>query len=137
MTEQKLSNSEVSGTSTIDDKENEEISQNLQVVRLKLKKPANQKKVKWTAETVDNENMNKKKSKCCCIYVKPLEFAESSSDTDDECDRCRGHVEIKRKAGLKKGSPSDDSNSGENHNDDNSAKKDDSSNNTSVQNGKN
>lgn len=31
---------------------------------LKLRKPKNDKKVKWTTETVDNEHMNKKKSKC-------------------------------------------------------------------------
>ena len=36
-------------------------------VTLKLKKPKNDKKVKWTTETVDNENMNKKKSKCKII----------------------------------------------------------------------
>ena len=33
-------------------------------VTLKLKKPKSDKKVKWSKETVDNENMNKKKSKC-------------------------------------------------------------------------
>ena len=33
----------------------------------------------------------------CCIYQKPKEFGESSSDTDDECDHCRGHVEKKKK----------------------------------------
>ena len=58
----------------------------------------NDKKVSWTNDTVDNENMNKKKSKCCCIYKKPTEFGESSdSDSDDECDNCRGHVEMKKK----------------------------------------
>ena len=31
---------------------------------LKLKKPKNDKKVKWDEGTVDNEHMNKKKSKC-------------------------------------------------------------------------
>lgn len=40
--------------------------------------------------------MNKKKSKCCCIYEKPKKFGESSSDEDnDECDHCHGHVERK------------------------------------------
>ena len=33
-------------------------------VKLKLRKPKSDKKVKWTEETVDNENMGKKKSKC-------------------------------------------------------------------------
>lgn len=33
----------------------------------------------------------------CCIYKKPLEFGESSSDDDeDECDHCFGHVEKKK-----------------------------------------
>ena len=33
-------------------------------VTLKLKKPKNDKKVNWKSGTVDNEHMNKKKSKC-------------------------------------------------------------------------
>eukprot|EP00095_Tigriopus_kingsejongensis_P003510 maker-scaffold373_size192110-snap-gene-0.47 protein:Tk03510 transcript:maker-scaffold373_size192110-snap-gene-0.47-mRNA-1 annotation:"PREDICTED: hypothetical protein LOC100648931" len=32
------------------------------------------KRVKWSQETVDNEHMGRKKSKCCCIYVKPKKF---------------------------------------------------------------
>ncbi|XP_052790625.1 E3 ubiquitin-protein ligase PPP1R11-like [Mya arenaria] len=58
---------------------------------LKLRKPKNDKKVKWTTETVDNEHLNKKKSKCCCIYEKPRMFGESSDEDDDECGHCRGH----------------------------------------------
>ncbi|KAI5148427.1 hypothetical protein ENBRE01_0308 [Enteropsectra breve] len=27
-----------------------------------------EKKVSWTAETIDNEHMNKKSSKICCIH---------------------------------------------------------------------
>ncbi|XP_045614919.1 LOW QUALITY PROTEIN: E3 ubiquitin-protein ligase PPP1R11 [Procambarus clarkii] len=69
------------------------------VVRLKLHKPRT-KKVSWTNDTVDNENMGKKKSKCCCVYVKPHEFNESSSDSDDECQHCSGHVEKKKKPPL-------------------------------------
>jgi hypothetical protein len=41
--------------------------------------------------------MDKKKSKCCCIYVKPREFGESSSESEDECENCFGHVEMKHK----------------------------------------
>lgn len=33
-------------------------------LRLKCRKPKSDKKVKWNEGTVDNENMNKKKSKC-------------------------------------------------------------------------
>jgi len=66
-------------------------------LRLTLKKPKSDKKVQWNEGTVDNENMNKKKSKCCCIYKKPKSaFDESSSDTDDECENCFGHVEVRK-----------------------------------------
>lgn len=41
--------------------------------------------------------MDKKKSKCCCVYVKPRTFGESSSESEDECDHCYGHVEMKKK----------------------------------------
>lgn len=34
------------------------------VLRLRLKKPKSRKKVCWTTDTVDNEGMDKKKSKC-------------------------------------------------------------------------
>lgn len=34
----------------------------------------------------------------CCIFEKPRKFGESSSsDSDDECDHCQGHVERKKK----------------------------------------
>lgn len=33
-------------------------------VRLRLRKPKSNKKVQWTQGTVDNEHLNKKKSKC-------------------------------------------------------------------------
>lgn len=66
-----------------------------QVVHLKLKKPKNHRKhVSWDEQTVDNENLNKKKSKCCCIYSKPKKFGEpddESNESDiDECDSCIG-----------------------------------------------
>lgn len=54
------------------------------------------KKVGWSEDTVDNEGMDKKKSKCCCVYRKPMQFGESSSETDDECENCFGHVEVKK-----------------------------------------
>lgn len=41
--------------------------------------------------------MDKKKSKCCCVYVKPKVFGESSSESEDECEHCFGHVELKKK----------------------------------------
>jgi len=61
-------------------------------LRLKLKKEE-RKKVQWTSETVDNEHMNKKKSKCCCVFVKKRPFGESDSDeSDGDCDHCSGHT---------------------------------------------
>lgn len=39
----------------------------------------------------------------CCIYEKPYAFDESSSDTDDECEHCSGHVELKKKSNSKAG----------------------------------
>jgi hypothetical protein len=51
-------------------------------VRLVLKK---KKKVVWAEGTVDNENLNKKSSKKCCIYHKPRVFGESSSDESSCC----------------------------------------------------
>lgn len=79
------------------------------------------KKVGWSEDTVDNEGMDKKKSKCCCVYRKPMQFGESSSETDDECENCFGHVEVKkkhRKVKKKSGGP------GGNDNDPDSDKED-------------
>lgn len=38
--------------------------QDVPTLHLRLRKPKNDKKVQWTTETVDNEHLNKKKSKC-------------------------------------------------------------------------
>lgn len=68
-------------------------------VRVKLKKPKSKldKKVSWTEETVDNESLGRKKSKCCCIYRKPREdlYESTDSDSDGDCEHCTGHVEAK------------------------------------------
>jgi len=40
------------------------ILQDVPTVRLRLRKPKSSKKVQWTQGTVDNEHLNKKKSKC-------------------------------------------------------------------------
>ncbi|XP_014220826.1 protein phosphatase 1 regulatory subunit 11 [Trichogramma pretiosum] len=83
-----------SQTETVVDGETQEC----QTLRLCLKKPKSDKKVKWTQGTVDNEHMNKKKSKCCCIYEKPKKFGESSSeDSDDECEHCHGSKDAHKK----------------------------------------
>ncbi|XP_065357008.1 E3 ubiquitin-protein ligase PPP1R11 [Calliphora vicina] len=67
------------------------------VLRLRLQKPKSDKKVVWHEGTVDNEHMGKKKSKCCCIYKKPVAFGESSSEDDEECEHCFGHPEKRRR----------------------------------------
>ncbi|XP_035914782.1 E3 ubiquitin-protein ligase PPP1R11 [Anopheles stephensi] len=90
ITETVLQDESLPGTSTSNHQEPP-------VLRLRLQKPRNSKKVQWTNGTVDNEHMNKKKSKCCCIYVKPRAFGESSSESEDECEHCFGHVELKKK----------------------------------------
>uniref|UniRef100_A0A2K6C362 E3 ubiquitin-protein ligase PPP1R11 n=1 Tax=Macaca nemestrina TaxID=9545 RepID=A0A2K6C362_MACNE len=40
---------------------------------IKLRKRKPEKKVEWTSDTVDNERMRRRSSKCCCIYEKPRE----------------------------------------------------------------
>jgi len=67
--------------------------------------------VRWTNETIDNENMGKKKSKICCIYHKPRLFddssSESSSDSDSDDDNKPNAYErqpnYNKKKGEKKG----------------------------------
>lgn len=39
------------------------ITQTIQKIKLKRRK-----KVTWTQDTIDNEHMNKKSSKICCIF---------------------------------------------------------------------
>ena len=84
------------------------------VLRLRLKKPKADKRVGWRDDTVDNENMDKKKSKCCCIYKKTRAFGESSSDEDEECEHCFGHPEKKKKNLTHEGSKSDSCETGDN-----------------------
>ena len=59
-------------------------------------KKLDRKQVSWTQETVDNEHLGKKKSKCCCVYVKPKKFGESDTESEDEaeddCKNCSGHT---------------------------------------------
>lgn len=81
-------------------------SQDVPTVRLRLRRPKSSKKVQWTQGTVDNEHMNKKKSKCCCIYEKPKNFGESSSEeSDDECEHCHGHKDAHKKVVVTKSEP--------------------------------
>ena len=65
-------------------------------IRLRLTKnpPRSGRRVSWTTDTVDNELMNKKKSKCCCVFQKAKNWDESSSEdenADKDCAHCKGH----------------------------------------------
>uniref|UniRef100_A0AC34QQZ6 Protein phosphatase 1 regulatory subunit 11 n=1 Tax=Panagrolaimus sp. JU765 TaxID=591449 RepID=A0AC34QQZ6_9BILA len=63
-------------------------------------------RVQWTTNTVDNENMGKKSSKCCCIYKRKKKWNEDSdSDSDCETGHCRGHVEKKHQHKPDDGGP--------------------------------
>ncbi|XP_044727570.1 protein phosphatase 1 regulatory subunit INH3-like [Chrysoperla carnea] len=89
------------GTSVVTLTSAETAEQDIPVLRLRLKKPKTYKQVQWTTGTVDNEFMNKKKSKCCCIYEKKRLPTDRSSDEEsdrDECDHCHGHVEQRIKS---------------------------------------
>ncbi|KEP67618.1 UNVERIFIED_CONTAM: protein phosphatase inhibitor protein [Hammondia hammondi] len=46
--------------------------------------PVSERRVSWDTAAIDNENMNKKKSKKCCIFHKRRAFGESSSDSDSD-----------------------------------------------------
>eukprot|EP00898_Chlorokybus_atmophyticus_P004462 jgi/Chlat1/5016/Chrsp32S04938 len=51
-----------------------------QSLRLALA-PRRKKAVKWADDTVDNEGLNRRSSKKCCIYHKPRAFGDSSSES--------------------------------------------------------
>ncbi|XP_063287692.1 E3 ubiquitin-protein ligase PPP1R11 [Pelobates fuscus] len=53
---------------------------------LKLRKRKPDKKVEWSCDTVDNEHLGRRSSKCCCIYEKQRAFGESSTESEDEDD---------------------------------------------------
>ncbi|XP_047588497.1 E3 ubiquitin-protein ligase PPP1R11 isoform X2 [Lutra lutra] len=68
---------------------------------IKLRKRKPEKKVEWTSDTVDNEHMGRRSSKCCCIYEKPRAFGESSTESDEEEEEGCGHTHCVR--GHRKG----------------------------------
>ncbi|XP_026837742.1 E3 ubiquitin-protein ligase PPP1R11 [Drosophila erecta] len=74
------------------------------VLRLRLvqQRQPNERHIGFHAGVIDNEHMNRRKSKCCCIYRKPHPFGESSSSTDDECEHCFGHPEVRARNRLEK-----------------------------------
>lgn len=53
-------------------------------------------RVTWDEAVVDNEHMNKKKSKSCCIFHKKKSFgdwSDSDSDEDDVHACCSGNID--------------------------------------------
>ncbi|KAK6199561.1 phosphatase inhibitor-domain-containing protein [Scheffersomyces amazonensis] len=62
------------------------------ILRLRNADKQNQKKqssqtkpaVRWNEDVVDNEHMNKKKSKICCIFHPQREFGEDSGDSSSD-----------------------------------------------------
>ncbi|XP_004074216.1 E3 ubiquitin-protein ligase PPP1R11 [Oryzias latipes] len=57
---------------------------------IKLRKRKTEKKVEWSSDTVDNEHLGRRSSKCCCIYEKPRQFGESSSESEGDEDDDEG-----------------------------------------------
>lgn len=47
---------------------------------------SDERRVAWTQNTIDNEKLGRKSSKICCIYHKPKNFDESSSDSSSSSD---------------------------------------------------
>ncbi|BFZ57557.1 Type 1 phosphatases regulator ypi1 [Savitreella phatthalungensis] len=75
-------------------------------------------RVRWTTGTVDNEGLGRKSSKICCIYHKPRNFDESSSedDSDDsnaENSPCRHHEHERTRTSQSQGETSLSESSGD------------------------
>ncbi|CAD5234470.1 unnamed protein product [Bursaphelenchus xylophilus] len=64
------------------------------ILRLQGSSSENRPHVTWTADTVDNENMGRLKSNCCCVYVKPRIWDDPSTweQDENETENCRGHT---------------------------------------------
>jgi hypothetical protein len=67
-----------------EDKKEEKLKLELKELKLKLKE---EKKVTWDEKVIDNEHMNKKKSKICCIYHRPRLNPDDPS-SDESCSSC-------------------------------------------------
>jgi len=80
-----------SNSTTITQENSKEQDTNIPTLKLHLKKDKG-KKIQWTEDTVDNEGLGKKKSKCCCQFRKSrTELEESSSEEEEGCEQCPGH----------------------------------------------
>ncbi|XP_034668516.1 E3 ubiquitin-protein ligase PPP1R11 [Drosophila subobscura] len=95
---QRTKNESSNGTTT--EETDGSLSQTAPTLHLRLEQPRDERRVIFHEGVIDNEHLNRKKSKCCCIYKKPLAFGESSSEDDEDCEHCFGHPE-KRKRNAK------------------------------------
>ncbi|CAK8674497.1 uncharacterized protein LOC143468178 [Clavelina lepadiformis] len=66
-------------------------------VSLQQPETQSENRVTWSEDTVDNEHLGKKSSKCCCIYKKPHKLGESSSESDISDDETNPYEKIKKK----------------------------------------
>ncbi|KAF7250117.1 E3 ubiquitin-protein ligase PPP1R11 [Varanus komodoensis] len=89
----------VGASATVTETEVTEPENRSLTIKLRKRKPA--KKVEWSSDTVDNEHLGRRSSKCCCIYEKPRAFGESSTESEDEDDEGCGNAHCIR--GHKKG----------------------------------
>ncbi|XP_017130704.1 E3 ubiquitin-protein ligase PPP1R11 [Drosophila elegans] len=99
---QRQNNEATNGTTTqiideADAKTPSEAGRTTPTLQLRLEHPRDERRVVFHAGVIDNEHLNRKKSKCCCIYKKPLAFDESSSEDDEDCEHCFGHPEKRRR----------------------------------------
>ncbi|XP_030555561.1 uncharacterized protein ZK945.8 [Drosophila novamexicana] len=98
---QRINNAECAKTETLEETDGAQKTESTPTLLLRLEQPHEERRVVFHDGVIDNEHMNRMKSKCCCIYRKPVAFGESSSEDDDECEHCFGHPE-KRKKNKKK-----------------------------------
>lgn len=56
------------------------------VLHLTLAPKRRKKSLKWSQDTVDNENLGKRKSKKCCIFHARRQFGDWSDDNDSDCE---------------------------------------------------
>lgn len=71
--------------------------QDQQTLRLNDPGVPSRRGITWDTGVVDNENMGKKSSKCCCIYNKPKAIGESSSESEDSDDDTNSYEKMKKK----------------------------------------
>ena len=71
-------------------------TQDQQTLRLNEPGTPSRRGITWDTGVVDNENMGKKSSKCCCIYNKPKAVGESSSESEDSDDDTNSYEKLKK-----------------------------------------